>query len=324
MTTIAPIDPQRILDNIERVRTTVGVAQRVLQMLDDPEFEMHRVVSVLETDPALATQILKLVNSSYFGLSRRIATLQHAVSCLGAHTLRLALLNYGVLQCMAQILPVSHREVFLRRSLTMAVVADKLVRFAGQGDADEAYCAGLIADIGSLALAQAEPKRYLQLLAEAGSDQELLAAERETFGVDHANLGGRLLRQWNLPDAIVEAVSAHHASLCAEETPTLPVQVATLVAEALWTPKSPSVSAARTALAEHYGFSTDDFIQLAVDCKGWLAEHAGTMNLYLRTEIDVEELRRQALERFVAESVATAVELDGLEAVTEDRYPHFA
>src|SRR5690349_5997522 len=100
MTAIETQLPQ-ILTRLERLRSSAGVAQRVLQLIDNPEFDTLQVVTLLESDPALAAQILKLVNSAFFGLPRQVASLRQAVLCLGTHTLRLALLNLGVLQGMS-------------------------------------------------------------------------------------------------------------------------------------------------------------------------------------------------------------------------------
>jgi HD-like signal output (HDOD) protein len=308
---------EAVIKKLDRLRTSAGVAQRVLQLMENPEFDVNQVVRLLEGDPALASQILKLVNSSYFGLSRKVASLRQAVACLGTHTLRLALLNYGVLQCMVSAMPPARREEFLRHSLTVAVVAEKLSRIHQLEQPDEAYCAGLIIDIGVLALLEAERQAYVPLLEKSAFDRHLAQAEQSLLGFDHAELGARLLDAWKLPAAVSAAVASHH-HMPNENTDelSLVVQVAAVTAESLWTPDQGRVVEARTLLARHYEMGVDDYIQLAMDCKQWLQENAAVMSLELRSEIDVSVLRAKAMERFVAESVAAAVELDGVEALT--------
>lgn len=313
---------QQILVRLERLRSSAGVAQRVLQLIDNPDFDTQQVVALLESDPALAAQILKLVNSAFFCLPRQVASLRQAVLCLGTHTLRLALLNLGVLQGMSTGLTPSQREQFLRHALTTALIAQNLQRRRGSDDADTAYCAGLMADVGVLALLQVETKRYQAVLATQRFDAELIAAEEQVFGFQHAQLGARLLRRWNLPGAIVNAVEQHHQPVLAQADELITaVQIATLAAEVLWVPNSSRVTAVRQLLHEHFMLDVDEFIQLALDCKAWLQNHAATFNLHLQAEIDVDELRAQAMERFVAESVATAVELDGLTSLLDTPLP---
>jgi HD-like signal output (HDOD) protein len=313
---------QQILCRLERLRSSASVAQRVLQIIDNPDFDTQEVVALLESDPAMAAQILKLVNSAYFGLPRQVASLRQAVLCLGTHTLRLVLLNFGVLQGMAKGLTPQQREQFLRHSLTTALLAQKFQVLRGSDDGDAAYCAGLMADVGILALLQVEPKRYRPLLTSQHFNADLCDAEEEAFGFNHAQLGARLLQHWNLPEAIVSAVEQHHQSVRASaDELTSSVQIATLMAEVLWVPNCMRVTGARELLGEHFALTLDDMIQLAVDCKAWLQSHGETFNLHLHDEIDVDELREQAMERFVAESVATAVELDGLTSLLDTPLP---
>lgn len=311
----------RLVQRVGKVRPSVGVAQRVLRLLENREYEVHDVVSLLETDPALTIQILKLVNSSYFGLPQRIASVQHAVCCLGSHTLRLCLLNYGVLQCLSSGLPEARREAFLRHSLTVAIVADKLVRFRGTGNPDEAYCAGLIVDVGALALAQAIPEQYEPLLAQHVMGSELIAAEVATLGFDHAQFGARLLSAWGLRADVCAAVERHHLSAYDESTLVVAVQAAELVAHTLWHPHGTSLLPAQSLIASYFGLDCDDFIQLAIDCKQWLASHADTMSVYLSEEIDTNGLRQRAMEMFVNESVEAAVELDGVTSLIDGLPP---
>ncbi len=312
---------EELLAKTAKIRTSAGVAQRVLRLVEDPAFSVAEVVRVLETDPALATQILCLVNSSYFGLPRKVGSLQQAICLLGVHTLRLALLNYGVLQCLGQTLPGPRRDELLRHSLTVATVAERLVKRHEQRGAEEAYCAGLVVDVGMLALAQSARPHYEPLLINHAPGAELIDAERDYFGFDHAEFGARLLAQWNLPEEFVLAAAKHHDVPRGPATTTTPIQIAEQVASVLWTKHGAEVCVAREMLTKYYDFTLDDFIQLAVDCKRELCENAATFNVSLRDEIDVEGLRTQAMELFVSASVATAVELDGLHSLVECSLP---
>ena len=104
-------------------------------------------------------------------------------------------------------------------------------------------------------------------------------------------------------------------------TSVTPIQIAEQIAGVLWTRQSSAVTNVRELLASYYDFSVDDFIQLAIDCKQSLSQSAAAFNVTIRDEIDVEDLRSQAMELFVSASVATAVELDGLNSLVENPLP---
>lgn len=307
-----------IVDNLSQVHTSVSTAQRVLRLLQRADLDMRAVVTLLESDPALATQILRLVNSSYFGCPQKISRIQQAISVLGARTLRLTLLNYGIMQGLAKTVSPQLRERFFRDSLTTAVVAERLARLSGDCNPDDAYCAGLIADIGSLALLQFDSARYQDLYSAAGTGADLLREEHATYRFSHAQLGAKLLESWNLPQELIDAALRHHELPTSNPSETLHVATASLVAHVLWTPSSLYVAECRDDLQQFYHMNLDSFIELAVDCQRRVTEQADLMGISVQEAIDVAELQRHATQLFVAASVATAVECDALTSLIDE------
>ena len=151
----------RFIDRLDRLHSAPQVACQVLTVLQDENFETCQLVHCLEADPALASSVLRLVNSSYFGLARNVASLQHAVTYLGSRSLRLAVLSFGLLKQLAEDTPAQVYQDYWRRSLTMASVASRLAANNPELAADEAYSAGLLSDVGMLLLAQLETKSYV-------------------------------------------------------------------------------------------------------------------------------------------------------------------
>lgn len=190
-----------------------AVAVEVLTLVDDPRAGAAELKACIERDPALTSKLLRVVNSSLFGLTRKVSDLNQAVALLGAKSLKLLALGF----CLPDRLFAAKGSEALRRywtrTLTRAVAARELATAVGWKQDDEAFVAGLLADLGQLVMMQEKGEAYLrafQHALEQGCD--LGATERQTFGFDHAQLTIRLLNEWHLPPAITEAVAEVHAA----------------------------------------------------------------------------------------------------------------
>lgn len=305
----------RLIDQLDRLHSAPHVACRVLRILQDEDFETYELVQCLESDPALATSVLRLVNSSFYGLARNVSSLQHAITYLGSRSLRLAVLSFGLLEQLIRDTPAQLYEDFWQRSLTMAAVASRLAPRRREVSSDEAYSAGLLADIGLLLFAQVETARYVKLYARTGHGGLLPESERERFGFDHGQLGARLLSRWNLPDRLTRAVATHHDRPDPQDDLALTTHIASLMADALWIPDAPQVKAARQLLESEFGMDLDDFITLAVDCKEIIRDNADMYRVTLSQEIDCEALLNQARQQYMEEAMEAAIDWDSLAAV---------
>jgi HD-like signal output (HDOD) protein len=310
---IAAMD--RLIDRLDRLHTAPQVACQILTILQDEDFETHELVECLENDPALATSVLRLVNSSYFGLPRNVASLQHAVAYLGSRSLRLAVLSFGLLKQLLEDTPAELYQDYWRRSLTMASVASRLARFRKELAPDEAYSAGLLSDVGLLLLAQLETKSYVPMYKRMAHAEMLIESERELYGFHHGDLGARLLERWNLPPRLVEAVAEHHALSEPCDLLVHATYVSNLMADALWTPHSSEVNEVRLLLESEYGLDMDGFITLAVDCKEIIRTTAAIYQVQLSGHIDCEELVNAARARYMEEAMEAAIDWDSLAAV---------
>ncbi|HYW79031.1 MAG TPA: HDOD domain-containing protein [Thermoguttaceae bacterium] len=323
----------RLLDRMDRLHSSPAVAYRVLELLKNPEFDIQEVAGLLETDPALAASILRLVNSSCHGLTHPIASIPQAVAYIGTRSLRLAVLSFGLVDRLTRGTPQLVCRDYWRRAMTMASAAAQLcttpldMNAVLLGDAveqvppDEAYSAGLLADIGVLVLAQVETEQYVAMYDELGHGSELVQAERREFGFSHATLGAKLLAQWKLPTRLTLAV-ARHDSVKSPPSSMVgrAVVAADLLADALWTPQSPRLPEAQAFLAENFDLDIDGFISLAVACKADIARNSELFRVELTGSIDCEELRNQASNRFRIEAMETAMDWDSMTAFREHDY----
>lgn len=309
-----------LLAKVEEVHSSPGVVWRVLQLLKDPEFDIHDIETLLEADPGLSASILRLVNSSAYGLSQSVTSLRQAITLLGARSLRLAVLSFGLVDRLTRGAPAEVYDDFWRRALTTAVAASRLCRMERSANPDEAYCAGLLAEIGVLGLCQVNTKQYVRLYLSHRHAEGLTAAEELRYGFDHAAFGKCLLERWGLPEPLPEAAGNHHRALEGTGPVQQAVYAGTLLGEILWAPQSGVLPRARQWLAERYHMDTDCFIAFAIECKQDILDSAQLFCVKLKGQIDVRSLQREAMQKFKEAAMETALEYDSISAVLDQRY----
>jgi HD-like signal output (HDOD) protein len=185
------------------------VAVQVLRRVDDPECTVSEIAQLISLDPVLASSVLRLANSSFYGLSREVGSVADAVAVLGTR----AAARLAACAALAEPLKAadaSHARERWQHYAGTAVFARRLL--AGDDAlADLAFTAGLLSDVGQVHLLQRHGAAYLRLLDEC-TDDALLQREAEHFGQAHDLLGAALLDAWGLPAPVVDAVRHHHAA----------------------------------------------------------------------------------------------------------------
>lgn len=185
------------------------VALEIVRLTSEPQVDPRQLAELLETDPALAGKVLRVVNSSFFGLRREVADLHQALAVLGNKPLRLLVLGFSLPDELFAEMAGDQLQWYWRTTLTRAVAARHLATELWREAGDEAFIAGLMQDIGILALLRELGQPYARLVAgviEQRSD--LSALERDALGFDHVELSAALMRQWRLPQRLVDAVAA--------------------------------------------------------------------------------------------------------------------
>lgn len=208
MTTAAPEDLlEPLVTNAGRLYSLPGVAMEVLRLTSQPYLDTKALKACLENDPALSTRILKVVNSSIFGLSRKVTDLSQALGLLGIKPLKMLVLGFSLPKQLWEGAEAETAAWYWRHSLVKAVAAREFSSSLFANDGDEMFLAALLQDIGILVLIQQAGSPYLRLLAEArGQPAALREMELQTFGFDHVVLGSRLLESWGLPSTLATAV----------------------------------------------------------------------------------------------------------------------
>ena len=185
------------------------VALEIVRLASEPQVDTRAIKECIEQDPALACKILRVVNSSFFGLRVEVSDIGQALTLLGIKPLKLLVLGFSLPDDMFAELAADQLEWYWTGTLTRAVAARLLATELWEQDGDEALVAGLMQDIGILALLRELGEPYAKLLAgviDQGVD--LAALERDSLGFDHVELSAALMREWRLPSRLIDAVAA--------------------------------------------------------------------------------------------------------------------
>ena len=191
-----------------------GVVLEILKVAAGDGSSAGQIASVVESDPAIASRLLKLVNSPSAGIPRQIASVQRAVALLGVRTVTNLALGFSLVSNNRQgRCSGLDYETFWSESLARAVAARHLAHRLKGFAPDEAFTCALLSQIGQLAFATAFPDAYTKALRVRGVNQltELSRIERDVFGIDHNDLAAEMMDDWHMPAIFRVAVRAQDA-----------------------------------------------------------------------------------------------------------------
>jgi len=219
---------------LEKLPPFPVVATRLLHTLAQEDVEINDVGKMIAGDPVFATRLLQMANSPLFALQKSVKTIPHAIMVLGLERVRAVTLTRSLGDFVAPVLKIQALRACWQHSLAGAILSELLAPACGV-DPDYAYVAGLLRDIGRLALLVKYPGPYANLLAVSGENSyDLLATERELFDVDHCEAGAWLIRTMPFPQEICEVVAHHHDVLTGGPFGMVHlVKIADLLADAL-------------------------------------------------------------------------------------------
>ncbi len=211
------------LKNTSALPSPTGTAMELLRLVGDQKATLDAIAAVVEADPATAGRMLKLVNSSFAALPRKIASIPVAVKLLGLRTVRNLALSISLVSNHSKGRCKSFDyERFWSESLAKAVAARQIAGRFSALPLEEAFIAGLLEGIGVLALATARPEEYAHTIDAAGGEPAaLLELERSAFGIDHHELAGEMLADWRVESSICNAVRCQ-GNLTDDQTPAGP------------------------------------------------------------------------------------------------------
>ncbi len=186
------------------------IALDVLQLISGQSASMREISDLISSDPAFSSELIMTANCPLYARRVAVTNVLQAIALLGTENLKGLCLTVGVRAYMGDALNNTTLRAIWRHSLACALLAEELA-IAGSIDKDSAYTAGLMHDVGRLALAVFRPRQYAELLeGHTGSPRSILSLERELFGFDHCEAGRCLVADWKLPSSFTIIVSEHH------------------------------------------------------------------------------------------------------------------
>ena len=203
-----------VVARIETLPSVPKTYTMIIEELSQEESSLKTVAELIAQDVGMTANILKLVNSAFFGLRTHVASPIHAVNLLGTDIIKALILHQNVFsQFKRDSFPGYDLELLWTHSLTTGLFAKNIAGLAGVPcqDRDDCYIAGLMHDAGKLILAnnfEDDYKEVLRLCRE--QNRTAWTAEKEIFGTSHAEVGAFLLGLWGLSEPIMEAVCHHH------------------------------------------------------------------------------------------------------------------
>jgi len=186
-------------------------AIRLLELSQDPSNGPAEFAVPIESDPGLAGQVLRFVNSSYFGFSREISSVKLAITLVGVRTIK----NFALWSAVFSLMPNPKCGPFdlkslWQDSLRRALFARAEARILGLKEVEEVFSAALLQDMAVPLLAKELPDVYAKLLAARDNGRlRLSALEQRAFGWTHAEAAGIMARQWDLPEEFAALIESH-------------------------------------------------------------------------------------------------------------------
>ena len=205
------LTPQEVIQNLGDLPPLPRIATQVIRISADSDTSNHQLQNLIRLDQALSAQVLRVANSAIFGMVREVTTLTQAVMTLGFSTARSVVVAASIKNLFSRG-PVGQKERLLwEHALVTAIAGSAYSRVMRIPEAEEAFLAGLMHDIGKSVLTLKFPERYgavLMGLPDESSDG--ISRELDAFGFDHTMVGEALLQAWNISDSITTAVRWHH------------------------------------------------------------------------------------------------------------------
>lgn len=203
----------KIIRSIKDLPPVPQVVIKIQQMIADVNSDAKQLAKIIESDQAIAAKVLQMANSSFYGMSGKISSIQHASLILGYQTLGEIVTMAGTAKLLDGKMPGYGYDAqdLWKHSLSVAFSSKLIAAHKNKDQIPQAHSAGLIHDVGKIIL---DP-HVLEIndqIADYMSREEktFLDAERHFFGFDHAEIAAEICRSWKIPETITLAIKCHH------------------------------------------------------------------------------------------------------------------
>lgn len=202
------------LARIGDIATLPEVTAKIISIVDDPKSTAHDLHNIIKNDPALATKILKVVNSAFYGLPGQVSDLDRAIVLLGLSAVKNIAISASISRLFTteKISDKFNARDIWKHSVAVGVVTREFCcRIGKKAFAEEAFLAGLIHDLGLLIERQAFPEQLSEVIRSVcKNSRPICDVEMELLGADHQSLGSALAAKWKFPRPLQTVLGYHH------------------------------------------------------------------------------------------------------------------
>ncbi len=206
------VNIENLIETDPRLASLPAVYYEFKRAVQGPDLDFERIEQIILKDSHLIVRLLKIVNSAFYSFSSKVETISHAISVIGTEQLGYLVLSTAIMDKFSGIpQDVIDMDSYWRHSISCGLVSKKLAEYKGELNSEKYFIFGMLHDIGRLIMCMNIPNRNIEVLIRSNSDNKAVhLIEAEELGFDHAQLGGALLRKWDLPKVHQEVVEFHH------------------------------------------------------------------------------------------------------------------
>lgn len=215
-------DPSQVVHaairDVSQIATLPEITLRIVELVEDPSSTAQDLHTVISNDPALCSRILKVANSSFYGMPGQIGSINRAIVLLGLNAVKNIAISASLAKLFkgGRLCPAFSARDLWKHSVAAATASRMLAEAASMGLSDEAFLAGLIHDIGIMVEMQHDRGRLIEVLnslavnGDGVPSRDMLDAERAVFGVTHQEFGKALCERWKFPRGFAAVCGHHH------------------------------------------------------------------------------------------------------------------
>ena len=217
------VDFIKKLDTINDLPTLPEIALEVNDMLSKEPVDVGKLSATIENDPAMVTRMLRLVNSSFFGLESKISTVSRAIVILGFEIVRSAVVTVSIIKALQPKKKIEVFDItrFWRHAIAVAVISKNLASMSGITSPEDAFTGGILHDIGKVVMAHFFTDSFEEILEQVqNNESSFYEKEKQFLPMDHTQIGDYLARKWKLPLQLRHAILYHHSINRMDISPT--------------------------------------------------------------------------------------------------------
>lgn len=199
-------DIKRVLNSLTELPAMPNVVTKALSVIKDPNSGARDLAKTIENDHAITAELLKIVNSPYYGLSRNIQTVGQSITLLGFNEVKSLILSCA----MKPMMTTQGGKNLWEHSVNTAIAAQIISQKLGRSDWDECFALGLMHDLGKIVFEIHDSKKATEAIMLTNRGADVLMAEKMVFGFDHTEVGYLLSNKWQLPKTFISIMRHHH------------------------------------------------------------------------------------------------------------------